>query len=388
VTWSNPLRFRALDGWRGICALLVAAHHLEVHGFLYWQPLVRNAWLFVDFFFVLSGFVIAHAYGETLSNGAGFRVFVIRRFGRLWPLHAAVLVALVAIEFSHLVLQHGHPIAGEHVAFTFSRSPFAILTNLFLVQALGFHPFDTWNGPAWSISGEFCTYLVFAALCAIVPKRPQRLLASLALAFAAVAILVGFSDYGMRETFRWALPRCIFGFFLGTLTYEAWRRGAMKRVAGTWLEAAAVAFVVAFVTYVPGHAALEYLAPPLFCLVVLVFAGDSGLFSRLLAMRATAALGRWSYSIYMVHTLILVAGFSAARMAELQFDVHWLSRLPNGEAAVAAHGAVVTLVLYFAYLAIVIGSAAFTWRFVELPGQRFFGNIARRRTVQAQPYTA
>jgi hypothetical protein len=382
------LRFRALDGWRGICALLVAAHHLEVHGFLYWQPLVRNAWLFVDFFFVLSGFVIAHAYGETLSQGVGFRAFVIRRFGRLWPLHASVLAALVAIEFSHLAIQHWYPTAGEHVAFTFSRSPFAILTNLFLVQALGFHPFDTWNGPAWSICVEFCTYLVFAALCAVAPKRSQRLLASLVLALAAVAVLVCFSEYGMRETFRWALPRCIFGFFLGTLTYEAWRRGATKRIAGTWLEAAAVALVVVFVTYAPGHDALEYLAPPLFCLVVLVFAGDSGMFSRLLATRAPAALGRWSYSIYMVHTLILVVFFSAASVAELLFDAHWLSRLPNGEAAVAAHGAFVTLPLFVIYLAVVVASAAATWRFIEQPGQRFFGNFARAGTVQAQAHTA
>src|SRR5258708_14456580 len=66
---SGTLRFRALDSWRGICALLVAAHHLEARGFIYWQPLVRNAWLFVDFFFVLSGFVIAHAYGANLSHG-------------------------------------------------------------------------------------------------------------------------------------------------------------------------------------------------------------------------------------------------------------------------------------------------------------------------------
>jgi peptidoglycan/LPS O-acetylase OafA/YrhL len=382
------LRFRALDGWRGICALLVAAHHLEVHGFLYWQPLVRNAWLFVDFFFVLSGFVIAHAYGDKLSHGIGFRAFVIRRFGRLWPLHAAVLTALVAIEFSHLAIQHWHPIAGEHVAFTFSRSPFAVLTNLFLVQALGFHPFDTWNGPAWSISVEFCTYLVFAALCALVPRKPQRMLASLVLAFAAVAVLMSFSDFGMRETFRWALPRCIFGFVLGTLTYEAWRRGAMKRVAGTWLEAAAVALVVVFVTYVPGHDALEYLAPALFCFVVLVFAGDSGLFSRVLAMRAPAALGRWSYSIYMVHTLVLVAFFSTARVAELLFDTHWLSRLPNGEAAVAAPGTFVALVLYLAYLTVVVASSAATWRLVEQPGQRFFGNFVRTRRVQAQTHTA
>ena len=381
---SDPLRFRALDGWRGLCALLVAAHHLEVHGFLYWQPLVRNAWLFVDFFFVLSGFVMAHAYGEKLSQGVGFRAFVIRRFGRLWPLHAAVLAALVAIEGAHLAIQHWHPIAGEHVAFTFSRSPFAILTNLFLVQALGFHPFDTWNGPAWSISVEFCTYLVFAAVCAMAPKRPQRMLASLVLALAAAALLASVSDYGMRETFHWALPRCIFGFFLGTLTYEAWRSGATKRLAGTGFEWVALILVLLFVTYVPGHAALEYLAPPLFSFVVLVFAGDSGQFSHLLAMRTPAALGRWSYSIYMVHTLILVVFFSVARVGELLFDVHWLNRLSNGEAAVATQSAVVALMLFVAYLTAVIGLAALTWRFIELPGQRFFGNFVRARRVQVE----
>jgi peptidoglycan/LPS O-acetylase OafA/YrhL len=380
------LRFRALDGWRGICALLVAAHHLEVRGFLYWQPLVRNAWLFVDFFFVLSGFVIAHAYGDKLSQAAEVKTFVIRRFARLWPLHAAVLGALVGIELSHLAIQHWHPIAGDHPAFTADRSPFAIVTNLFLVQALGFHRFDTWNGPAWSISVEFCTYLVFSALCVLMPKRPGRLLASLALALVAAALLAGYSDFGMRETFHWALPRCIFGFFLGTLTYEAWRSGAAKSVAGTWLEVAALTLVVAFVTIVPGNAALEYLAPPLFCLVVLVFASGSGWISRVLSLRGPAALGRWSYSIYMVHTLVLVAFFSATRIAELSFGRHWLIHLPNGAAMVAAPDVAITALLYLAYLSGVVGVSALTWRFIEQPGQRVFENFARslpRRAARA-----
>src|SRR6185312_14754220 len=80
-------RFRTLDGWRGVCALLVALHHFPAHGFVYALPLVRNAWLLVDFFFVLSGFVIAYAYGARLSNGAQIKSFTLRRFLRLWPLH-------------------------------------------------------------------------------------------------------------------------------------------------------------------------------------------------------------------------------------------------------------------------------------------------------------
>jgi peptidoglycan/LPS O-acetylase OafA/YrhL len=190
----------------------------------------------------------------------------------------------------------------------------------------------------------------------------------------------------MRETFHWALPRCIFGFFLGTLTYEAWRSGAAKSVAGTWLEVAALTLVVAFVTIVPGNAALEYLAPPLFCLVVLVFASGSGWISRVLSLRGPAALGRWSYSIYMVHTLVLVAFFSATRIAELSFGRHWLIHLPNGAAMVAAPDVAITALLYLAYLSGVVGVSALTWRFIEQPGQRVFENFARslpRRAARA-----
>lgn len=377
------MRFRALDSWRGICALLVAAHHLEARGFLYWQPLVRNAWLFVDFFFVLSGFVIAHAYGEKLSNGPEIRSFVIRRFARLWPLHVTVLAALIVLEFAHLAISHVHPLAGDYTAFTQGRSPYAIVTNLFLAQALGLHPFETWNGPAWSISVEFFTYLLFAIVCLVAPRRSLRLLFALVLAVGGVFILARYSDFGMRETFHWSLVRCVFGFFLGTLIYEAWRRGASEVVAGTSAEIAALILVLGFVTFAPGHAALEYFATPLFCIVVLVFAADRGLVSRALATRGPSALGRWSYSIYMVHTLVLVMAFSSARIAETVFGLHWLDVSPNGQASVATDDAS-SFVLFLAYLGATVALAALTWRYVELPGQRYFGNFVRPKPVIAE----
>jgi peptidoglycan/LPS O-acetylase OafA/YrhL len=389
IPQATATRFRALDGWRGVCALLVALHHIEIHGWIYWQPLVRNGWLFVDFFFVLSGFVIAHSYGDRLGTGERIRDFVIRRLGRLWPLHLVMLCAMIVLELSHWVLLHTHPIAGEHAAFVADRSPFAILTNLFLVQALGMHDFETWNGPAWSISCEFYTYLVFAAVCFFTVSRRMRIVFSSLFALLGLLVLARFSDYGMRETFHWAIFRCFFGFFAGVLTYEAWRAGAWRWFAGkTPMEVGALAVVALFLTIAPGHAALEYLATPLFALAVLVFANESGEVSRLLTTRPLAALGRWSYSIYLVHTFVIASLFSVLHVLEMKLDARWLVHLPDGRAIIEMGSTVANDMMMLAFVLSAVMLSAVTYRFVELPGRALFARLrAPVRTPAVAPQT-
>jgi peptidoglycan/LPS O-acetylase OafA/YrhL len=376
IPQGSAARFRALDGWRGVCALLVALHHIEIHGWLYYEPLVRNGWLFVDFFFVLSGFVIAHSYGDKLGDGARIRDFIVRRLGRLWPLHLVMLGALIALELAHLVLQHTHPIPGEHLAFAADRSPFAILTNLFLVQAMGMHDYETWNGPAWSISCEFYTYLVFAAVCFLTVRRGPRLIVSGLLALLGVLVLARYSDFGMRETFHWAIFRCFFGFFVGVLAYEAWRAGGWRWFAGrTAAEIAALAAVALFLTVVPGIRPLEYLATPLFAVVVLVFANESGAVSRLMTLRPAAALGRWSYSIYMVHTFVIASLFSVLHVAEMKLHRTWLIHQPDGNAVIDLGSTAANDLLMLGFVAVAVALSAATYRFVEMPGQALFARL-------------
>jgi peptidoglycan/LPS O-acetylase OafA/YrhL len=83
--FGSSQRFEVLDGWRGAAAIAVALFHLPVLSHAYGLPVIRNAYLFVDFFFVLSGFVISQAYLDRLSSPADLRRFAIRRFGRAWP---------------------------------------------------------------------------------------------------------------------------------------------------------------------------------------------------------------------------------------------------------------------------------------------------------------
>lgn len=353
---TSAHRFRTLDGWRGVCALLVALHHFPAHGFIYSLPLVRNAWLLVDFFFVLSGFVIAFAYGERLSTATQIKSFALRRFLRLWPLHVAVLGGFVVLELIGF--------ARTGAIFTGGRSLYALSTNLLLIQALGFHPGLTWNTPSWSISTEFWTYLIFAGVCFSLPRL--RAAASILLIALSVAILVFVSRFGMRETFDWAIARCVFGFFTGVLTHEIWSRGWLKRFGGSGAEIGAVLFALAYLFFIPGNRVLEYLAPPVFACLVLAFANGRGLVSEAMDKRPVNALGRWSYSIYMVHMLVLAIIASALNIAHV---VGWRADA-----------------LMLGYIACVIAVSACTWRWVEIPGQRLFvQNVSRAGLPVASP---
>src|SRR5687768_5675625 len=90
VVQAREERFIALDSLRGIAAVGVMLFHMGNIGWLGGFHAIQNGWLLVDFFFVLSGFVIAASYGERLAQGYSVGKFMALRFGRVVPLHAAV----------------------------------------------------------------------------------------------------------------------------------------------------------------------------------------------------------------------------------------------------------------------------------------------------------
>jgi peptidoglycan/LPS O-acetylase OafA/YrhL len=356
MTAGQPHRFESLDGWRGICALLIALHHFPAHGAIYHLSIVRNAWILVDFFFVLSGFVITHAYRERLSTLQEAKAFTLRRFFRLWPLHVAVLAGFIALEL--------YRYAATGTGFIGARSVFALFTNLTLIQSLGIHDMLTWNTPAWAVSTELWTTLLFAAVMLVT--RRARILVSFLLIAGSVSVLAFHARYGMRETFDWGIARCIYGFFLGSLAYEGWVRNWFSRMDGMVFEAGGAVLAVAFLIFIPGDRPLEYLAPPVFAFVTLAFARGRGALAGMLRTPALQRLSQWSYAIYLVQMLAIVLIVSA------------LDSFAPGHTAIGADGAefirlgspladdAITLI----YLVFVIVLAAMAWRFVEAPAQR------------------
>ncbi len=387
---EKPMRFAALDGWRGVCALLVCLLHFNtaVAWRLHSNAFILGSFLFVDFFFVLSGFVITHSYASKIGNGRELGRFMLRRFGRVWPLHIFVLAAWVTLALAALAVQ---PFVG-HLSvqrpFTGNDSPMALLTNALLIHALGLHRHLTWNGPSWSISAEFWTYLVFGLFCLLPAGR--RVGAAILLAAVAAGVVALLSPRYMAATYDYGFFRCVYGFFLGHLIYRLRTQGLASEAAwhryASILELAVIALVVLFVS-LAGDGPFSLAAPLVFGAVVFLFSFESGACSRILRRPPFRQFGAWSYSIYMVHALVLQILSYLIRLAE-----HLTGTTLRAKASV--DGVEMTVlwlgnnllmtILGIGFVGIVIVSASLTFRFVEEPSRRYFNALARGMDQQVR----
>jgi peptidoglycan/LPS O-acetylase OafA/YrhL len=365
-------RFEALDAWRGLCAILVAIEHLNTTSFLRENELTHHAYRFVDFFFVLSGFVIAHAYRDKLvSDRSAVLPFLGRRFGRLWPLHIAVLGVLVAVELATLLAGRLGISMGREV-FTGRTSPAALPTNFLLAHGWGMHDGTTWNGPSWSISTEWLAYAVFAGCCAVVGRRWLSATSAVILV-ASASVILWIAPFGMKSNYDYAVFRCFYGFMTGVLVRDLWSRFAPRW--GTWAELGSVVAVVVAVTWLPLDGT-ALIVTPLFGFTVWVFASEDGALSRVLRGRAAQALGAWSYSIYMVHFLVVFGIVMVAAVAT-KLGLPLMARI-DGVTTIVGPGWVTALITV-AYVATVIALSRITYLRIELPGQRW----AARRFAQS-----
>ena len=349
---------------------MVTLVHLNAYSVVKQLPFFINAYLFVDFFFVLSGFVIASNYQARLASGFGIQKFMLLRFGRLYPLYLAVLVCFFIAETSF----------GVPTTFASPQKSVAtVLANIFLLQSFGFFPFDTWNWPGWSIATEFWTCVLFAVIGTL---WPQRLIAILVwLSIISLYLIATQTTTGINVTYNFGMLRSILGFSTGVVVFAIWEKTNSyqldERLAFV-IEMLCVIFVFLFVSAV-AQSSYSLFAPLVFALVVLVFAQELGPISSFLRQKIFVVLWMLSYSIYLVHLLVerKIVGF--VNYMENISGHQLVTKVPHGDEIIDVLGLNYTQGNLWAcvYLVLVVGVATLTYRCIEVPSRLWFRKQAQ-----------
>ena len=163
------MEIRALSGARAIPPLLIVLFHFsEGHhysGVRWIDLLAARGYLWVEYFFALSGFILTHVYGPRLKllfSKKGYGGFLRARLTRLYPLHLFMLLALLLLmEGSRLAAAWG----GYHSIYDIKYHPdmrwSGFFLSLLLVHAWNTMTTLTWNGSSWFVSVEFALCLMF-----------------------------------------------------------------------------------------------------------------------------------------------------------------------------------------------------------------------------------
>lgn len=285
----RPVSLPGLTGLRGVGAMWVVIFHAQYGLRL---PVADRGYLGVDLFFILSGFVLSHAHPDFQWNSQNYRAFLRVRFARIFPMHwvALALVGLILIMYPEIYND-----MRERFEWT------TLISSILLVQNWGLGRPAPWNVPAWSLSTEWLVSIAFPVFLLVARRvvRPELavLLCAVCLgAFAAFLWLTHNPDPNV--TSRAGIVRTVCEFASGCLLYRAYaaemRANAVAKLSGTALIMTGL--------LVPNLAVSAVFGFPI---LILAAAQPSSLAAKVLSSRMMVFLGEISFSIYLLHWILL-----------------------------------------------------------------------------------
>ena len=341
---SQTPRFAALDGYRFFAATGVVLFHFDMDfhlGLAKMVPAVAHLSTMVDFFFMLSGFVIAIGYMDKVLCWDDYRRFLRTRLARVYPLHlATLLVSLVFVGIGvALRLRANHP---EIIAIS------GLPANLLLIHAWGVLNHPSFNVPSWSISAEWFVYLA-APLFFALARRAPLLINSLLIALFIYAMIVirHYAKLGdwLDATFDFGMLRAVPTFFAGVMLAYALKRKVIARILPWW--SVHTVFILSILL-------LGFDFPREFVLVLFAFLimsaalADQGGAPSIMKGRLLSSLGQSSYGLYMLHVLLSLPVLLMLRRLHL-IDTYW--------------SLIAALMVYVAAIMLSLAS----YRFFEIP---------------------
>ena len=324
---SKP-RYEILDGLRGVAALLVVLFHcFETYIPQLGTQVINHGYLAVDFFFVLSGFVIGYAYDDRWSSMTTWGFFK-RRLVRLHPMVVAGTVIGAALFF--FGEYEGFPLISKCSGWMFAL---CFVMGIFMIPCgpgldiRGWGETNSFNGPNWSLTYEYIGNILYAFVFRRLPKVVLAVLCALC-AFFTLDLTLGWDVFGFFPEAKfdviggWSLTgdqlyvgfsRLLYPFLCGLLISrilpshrtEANPSGSPLHVRGGFWWASLLLIVLFSVPQICGHSCWQdglYQAVAIIvCFPLIVLLGAGSRTTDAFSTRVCKTLGELSYPLYITH---------------------------------------------------------------------------------------
>lgn len=320
--------YEILDGLRGVAAIMVVFFHIfEAFATSHLDQRINHGYLAVDFFFILSGFVIGYAYDDRWKSMT-VKEFLKRRLIRLHPLvvFGAVLGAIMFYTQGCSVWDVSTVSIGMLLIATLLNALLIPATINTEIRGVGeMYPL---NGPSWSLFFEYIGNILYALIIRKLSTRALMFLVGVAgggLALFAILgplgdICVGYSLNG--ENMLGGSLRLLFSFSAGLLISRVFKPKKIK--LAFWIASLAIIVVVS----IPRIGGSEYLwmngiydaVCTIIVFPILVYVGASGEVTNKISIRICKFLGDISYPLYMVHYPFIYLYFAWVKNRELSFE--------------------------------------------------------------------
>lgn len=311
---STKPHYLILDGLRGVAALIVLLYHIgEGFGDEMGVPVVNHGYLGVDFFFILSGFVLGYAYDDRWQRGLSTWKFVRRRIIRLHPmLIIGALLGVATFLIQGSVRWDGGKVSIAMVSLALFLQLLMIpLTPGSMADVRGNTEMFPLNGPSWSLFFEYVASFFYAVVArkfsTPIPTAVVVLLGALLAGFTITDVtqsgIIGFGWSMMNYGFWGGLLKVLFSFSLGLLLS---RRFRPRRVRGAFGICAAVLLCIALMPNMANYGptwmnTLFDVLCVLFVFPILIIIGASAETTNRRATAVSTFLGKISYPVYIIH---------------------------------------------------------------------------------------
>lgn len=331
-------RYEILDGLRGVAALLVIWYHVfEAFATSPVDQRFNHGYLAVDFFFVLSGFVIGHAYDSRWQRGMTAGRFIVRRIIRLQPMVIiGVLLGVVSFIIQGCERWDGTAVSTPAVIASF-------LFGLFMLPALpgtmpevrGNGEMFPLNGPSWSLFFEYIGSIGYALWLHRLSRRSLwifTVLSGVALAVWTLSDMSGsyhtgfgwsMADYG----FVGGLLRLSFSFSAGLLMARGFKPMRVRACGFAVCSALIVAMLAMPYISADGGKSIANAYYDLFCTLLVfpavVYIGASTPNGSGVSDRVCRFLGSISYPVYIIHYPMMYIFYAYVWSEGLTFAQTW-----------------------------------------------------------------